>query len=156
MIRRPPRSTLFPYTTLFRSLEEKRAAAQGECFVDWAGWGGAVADNQQHILPLARAGVLGFKCFLIYPGCDGFRSEEHTSELQSQSNLVCRLLLEKKNTTPVVSPKSRPQRGALGQYHSIIHPRRDSPVSYKGDHQPTHSPAVSTSLSLALSTCRAS
>jgi allantoinase len=54
------------------ALEEKRKAAQGECFVDWAPWGGAVADNQQHILPLARAGVLGFKCFLIYPGCDGF------------------------------------------------------------------------------------
>src|SRR5260370_20246966 len=35
-------------------------------------WGGAVADNQQHILPLAAAGVPGFKCFLIYPGCDGF------------------------------------------------------------------------------------
>jgi allantoinase len=40
--------------------------------VDWAAWGGAVADNQAHILPLARAGVPGFKCFLIYPGCDGF------------------------------------------------------------------------------------
>jgi allantoinase len=40
--------------------------------VDWAAWGGAVADNQSHILPLARAGVPGFKCFLIYPGCDGF------------------------------------------------------------------------------------
>jgi allantoinase len=61
-----------PETTTVAALKEKRAAAQGECFVDWAGWGGAVADNQQHILPLARAGVLGFKCFLIYPGCDGF------------------------------------------------------------------------------------
>ncbi len=61
-----------PETTTVAALEEKRAAAQGECFVDWAPWGGAVADNQQHILPLARAGVLGFKCFLIYPGCDGF------------------------------------------------------------------------------------
>jgi allantoinase len=61
-----------PETTTIAALEEKRAAAQGECFVDWAPWGGAVADNQQHILPLARAGVLGFKCFLIYPGCDGF------------------------------------------------------------------------------------
>ena len=40
--------------------------------VDWAAWGGAVADNQAHLLPLARAGVAGFKCFLIYPGCDGF------------------------------------------------------------------------------------
>jgi allantoinase len=61
-----------PETTTVAALEEKRAAAQGECFVDWAAWGGAVADNQHHILPLARAGVLGFKCFLIYPGCDGF------------------------------------------------------------------------------------
>jgi allantoinase len=61
-----------PETTTVVALEEKRRCAQGECFVDWAAWGGAVADNQQHILPLARAGVLGFKCFLIYPGCDGF------------------------------------------------------------------------------------
>jgi allantoinase len=61
-----------PETTTAAALEAKREAAQGECFVDWAPWGGAVADNQQHILPLARAGVLGFKCFLIYPGCDGF------------------------------------------------------------------------------------
>jgi allantoinase len=61
-----------PETTTVAALDEKRAAARGECFVDWAPWGGAVADNQQHILPLARAGVLGFKCFLIYPGCDGF------------------------------------------------------------------------------------
>jgi allantoinase len=61
-----------PETTTVAALEAKREAAQGECFIDWAAWGGAVADNQQHILPLARAGVLGFKCFLIYPGCDGF------------------------------------------------------------------------------------
>jgi allantoinase len=61
-----------PETTTVVALEQKRAAAQGECFVDWAPWGGAVADNQDHILPLAQAGVLGFKCFLIYPGCDGF------------------------------------------------------------------------------------
>jgi allantoinase len=61
-----------PETTTVAALEAKRNAAHGECFVDWAAWGGAVADNQQHILPLARAGVLGFKCFLIYPGCDGF------------------------------------------------------------------------------------
>jgi allantoinase len=61
-----------PETTTVSALEQKRDSAEGECFVDWAAWGGAVADNQQHILPLARAGVLGYKCFLIYPGCDGF------------------------------------------------------------------------------------
>jgi allantoinase len=61
-----------PETTTVAALEKKRTASLGECLVDWAAWGGAVADNPQHILPLARAGVLGFKCFLIYPGCDGF------------------------------------------------------------------------------------
>jgi allantoinase len=61
-----------PETTTVAALEEKRSSAKGECFVDWAAWGGAVADNPQHLLPLAHAGVLGFKCFLIYPGCDGF------------------------------------------------------------------------------------
>lgn len=61
-----------PETTTVAALEAKRDAAKGQCFVDWMTWGGAVADNQAHILPLARAGVPGFKCFLIYPGCDGF------------------------------------------------------------------------------------
>ncbi|WP_213806481.1 allantoinase AllB [Granulicella sp. dw_53] len=61
-----------PETTTVAALEAKREAAQGEAWVDWISWGGAVADNQQHLLPLAAAGVPGFKCFLIYPGCDGF------------------------------------------------------------------------------------
>ncbi len=68
-----------PETTTVAALEAKRAAAgtvgpnrTNQCLVDWAAWGGAVADNQQHILPLAGAGVRGYKCFLIYPGCDGF------------------------------------------------------------------------------------
>ena len=61
-----------PETTTVEALEAKRKAAHGQCFVDWAPWGGAAADNQPHILPLAHAGVLGYKCFLIYPGCDGF------------------------------------------------------------------------------------
>jgi allantoinase len=61
-----------PETTTVAALEAKRAEAQRSVFVDWMSWGGAVADNQAHILPLAQAGVPGFKCFLIYPGCDGF------------------------------------------------------------------------------------
>lgn len=61
-----------PETTSVAALELKRQAAAGQCTIDWAAWGGAVADNQANILPLARAGVPGFKCFLIYPGCDGF------------------------------------------------------------------------------------
>jgi len=63
-----------PETTTVAALEIKRAAAAGKCWVDWAAWGGAVDGNQEHMLPLARAGVLGYKCFLVYPGCDGFTS----------------------------------------------------------------------------------
>src|SRR2546430_10702795 len=76
MIRRPPRSTLFPYTTLFRSVE-----AQLQRFE--RGVSGGVV-------------VLGH--LVVVRGEALVRSEEHTSELQSQSNLVCRLLLEKKKT----------------------------------------------------------
>jgi allantoinase len=61
-----------PATTTVASLEAKRAAAHGRCRVDWAAWGGVVADNQSEIEALAAAGVLGFKCFLIHPGIDGF------------------------------------------------------------------------------------
>jgi allantoinase len=61
-----------PATTTVAALEAKRAAAQGQCWVDWAAWGGAVSDNQKDIEPLAVAGVLGFKCFLNHPGIDGF------------------------------------------------------------------------------------
>src|SRR2546430_7819051 len=99
MIRRPPRSTLFPYTTLFRST--------------------VVAGSDSKWNP----------CILRRPGGDGDRrrtrdeqiprSEEHTSELQSQSNLVCRLLLEKKKARityrmkaerPAVTRAARPRR----------------------------------------------
>src|SRR2546430_8408574 len=75
MIRRPPRSTLFPYTTLFRSLA--KAAL---------GLGGTIV----------LAGAYTMREGVIRVDVDEYRSEEHTSELQSQSNLVCRLLLEKK------------------------------------------------------------
>jgi allantoinase len=61
-----------PATTTVASLEAKRAAAHGRCHIDWAAWGGVVADNQNEIEALAAAGVLGFKCFLINPGIDGF------------------------------------------------------------------------------------
>jgi allantoinase len=63
-----------PETTNVAALEQKRAAAQHECMVDYALWGGCVDGNQNDLEPLARAGVPGFKSFLIYPGCDGFTS----------------------------------------------------------------------------------
>jgi allantoinase len=61
-----------PSTSDVAALEAKRAAARGKCRVDWAAWGSVVHDNQDHIEPLAAAGVLGFKCFLIQPGTAEF------------------------------------------------------------------------------------
>src|SRR2546427_13005483 len=84
MIRRPPRSTLFPYTTLFRS-RQRAGGGSGGGDVRGAGRKWLLGEP-------GRAAVAG-----------GLRSEEHTSELQSQSNIVCRLLLEKKKTTPLMS-----------------------------------------------------
>src|SRR2546430_10862101 len=84
MIRRPPRSTLFPYTTLFRSSvpdlsRERRLRERGV--------------RQQRDLRTSSSS-----------SSSSSRSEEHTSELQSQSNLVCRLLLEKKKNKPQIRP----------------------------------------------------
>src|SRR2546427_2007896 len=90
MIRRPPRSTLFPYTTLFRSPALgipwrtcQTARSRPPAGFDGAGNGGSArpTDGAWHV------------------GLGQLRSEEHTSELQSQSNLVCRLLLEKKKSS---------------------------------------------------------
>jgi allantoinase len=61
-----------PATTSVAALAAKRKAAQNRCWVDWGAWGGVVSDNQSNIEALAAAGVLGFKCFLIHPGIDGF------------------------------------------------------------------------------------
>jgi len=60
-----------PPTTTVAALEAKRQAAPGKCCVDWRPWGGAENDNQLHLTPLAEAGVPGYKCFLVYPGCEG-------------------------------------------------------------------------------------
>jgi allantoinase len=61
-----------PATATVTALEMKREAARGKCRVDWGAWGGVVSDNQEHIEALAAAGVLGFKCFLIDAGIEGF------------------------------------------------------------------------------------
>ena len=61
-----------PASITVDALQQKRAAAQGKCRVDWAAWGGVVKGNHQDIEPLAAAGVPGFKCFLIHPGIDEF------------------------------------------------------------------------------------
>src|SRR2546430_12616363 len=101
MIRRPPRSTLFPYTTLFRSCNVRTAVISSVSvgLIESCGFGsrgcGTIGDR---------------RCSL--------RSEEHTSELQSQSNLVCRLLLEKKN-------KSSHSRNKITQSLTVPQRERD-------------------------------
>src|SRR5258708_17966958 len=91
MIRRPPRSTLFPYTTLFRSVISGHEASEGD---------GESRAITQHTRP--RLGIFVGKHRCHRPrehgigACRRIRSEEHTSELQSPDHLVCRLLLEKK------------------------------------------------------------
>src|SRR5260370_25272674 len=100
MIRRPPRSTLFPYTTLFRSDRRLRARLT------------------QHRRVLGRP-LQAVRLARYRP--DG-RSEEHTSELQSHLNLVCRLLLEKKKKT---NPDSQRHRIADLALHDPAHATRD-------------------------------
>src|SRR3712207_7115317 len=97
MIRRPPRSTLFPYTTLFRSARLSVIAATSALSVQ----SGLVRAGQ---LPAVRGGRSDEKSG---DGSDD-RSEEHTSELQSRQYLVCRLLLEKKKRAPIMSAASTP------------------------------------------------
>src|SRR2546427_8046404 len=100
MIRRPPRSTLFPYTTLFRSPLSSVVVGVGA----WTARNSVPRRDPAHADRSAR-------------------SEEHTSELQSQSNLVCRLLLEKKNTTPrllFLPPKSYVSSSACLQRTTVL------------------------------------
>src|SRR2546430_5606142 len=99
MIRRPPRSTLFPYTTLFRSAGRRLRLV-------WHDGGCGIRDHRHHderggAKPADARGVgdLGGASEQLAL----YRSEEHTSELQSQSNLVCRLLLEKKKKNKLLT-----------------------------------------------------
>src|SRR5688572_32438151 len=100
MRRRPPRSTLFPYTTLFRSRSkterlrdviERAGGLTGEAYAGGIQFYRGYIDGQP-----SRGDRLDPAIDTLRPGPSPRRSEEHTSELQSQSNLVCRLLLEKK------------------------------------------------------------
>src|SRR2546427_4840855 len=158
MIRRPPRSTLFPYTTLFRSFADADAVTQGLRVPVVTAWysedrgsveyngkvakditlEGAteryfdimnlkIADGRAFTPQESKAGttvvVLGYDLAQkLFPGVNpiGRRSEEHTSELQSQSNLVCRLLLEKKKKN--ITRHSHDDQRNSGQGHAVRHP----------------------------------
>src|SRR2546421_6015962 len=91
MIRRPPRSTLFPYTTLFRS-RFTRWATSANSYLRTQ-YVSVTSSPAKHI---TKVFAINSQCSLLVVPTDNQRSEEHTSELQSRSDLVCRLLLEKK------------------------------------------------------------
>src|SRR5256885_6497980 len=95
MIRRPPRSTLFPYTTLFRSSVFLISASREATIWSWVFWRSSVTFFRPSALTRSRR----------IP-----RSEEHTSELQSPCNLVCRLLLEKKKNKTAIHPSAQVYR----------------------------------------------
>src|SRR3712207_6957401 len=102
MIRRPPRSTLFPYTTLVRSPQQRgrRVSWRGRMITVWSRMRGSVSLAAALALPTdfpARDEILFFTFA---------RSEEHTSELQSRQYIVCRLLLEKKQRSPPTGTSS--------------------------------------------------
>src|SRR3712207_7069763 len=92
MIRRPPRSTLFPYTTLFRSVLDNKSTVEANAFFDLTSSRGVGLAS----LPFDTVDGEGFAEFVGNQQGRAERSEEHTSELQSRQYLVCRLLLEKK------------------------------------------------------------
>src|SRR5688572_31166174 len=102
MLRPPPRSTLFPYTTLFRSGPDgplsRRVTADAGVGTGSSGGNPAWADDLARVKAHIPEGGIGIQRNIDFGPRRQFliRSEEHTSELQSQSNLVCRLLLEKK------------------------------------------------------------
>src|SRR5438067_8947180 len=98
MLRRPPKSTLFPYTTLFRSSGDTAGQIERQISV-------VFSTGQRQLFEerfTSAQGELWLETWLV-------RSEEHTSELQSRFDLVCRLLLEKKNKKKEYIPKERPE-----------------------------------------------
>src|SRR2546430_13467207 len=123
MIRRPPRSTLFPYTTLFRSVSLRRGrdhrgrAARRQPAARAGGRHQARAGRGQP--PVERDRRAPRQAGVELP-----RSEEHTSELQSQSNLVCRLLLEKKKTQQQTSSSQLPTPHTSPLAENELPPRR--------------------------------
>src|SRR3712207_6856565 len=118
MIRRPPRSTLFPYTTLFRSEDPRwyKTAVIYELYV--RGFQDGDSDGNGDFKGLTERldylQWLGVDCIWLLPM---YRSEEHTSELQSRQYLVCRLLLEKKKQLPIRPYQLRQRVTTLSKTH---------------------------------------
>jgi len=121
-----------PATTNVTALEAKRRAAEGQCRVDWAAWGGVVQNNQQDIETLARAGALGFKCFLVHPGIEEFTMVGE-SELRSALPHVARsglpLLVHAELPGPIDEATERLQDADWTTYATYLQSRPDEAES---------------------------
>ncbi len=117
-----------PATTNVAALEAKRRAAQGQCRVDWATWGGVVPDNPAEIEALAGAGVRGFKCFLVHPGIDEF-SMVREADLRKALPHVARtglpLLVHAELPGPVDGATERLQDADWRRYSTYLQSRPD-------------------------------
>src|SRR3712207_7184638 len=122
MIRRPPRSTLFPYTTLFRSPSVVAFTKDGEVLVGETAKRQAVTNVDRTIASVKRHMGTDWKKEIDGKRYTAQRSEEHTSELQSRQYLVCRLLLEKKKNLHFVcdGPRSVDYKSALPYRYSPV------------------------------------
>jgi allantoinase len=132
-----------PATTTVSALEAKRRAAQGKCRIDWGAWGGVVQGNQAEIEPLAHAGVLGFKCFLVHPGVDEFsmvREPDLRAALPHVARTGLPLLVHAELPDPIESATKQLADADWRSYSTYLHSRPDE--------------AELTAIQLMLSLCR--
>lgn len=112
-----------PATTNVAALEAKRRAANGRCWIDWAAWGGVVEDNQECIEPLAAAGVVGFKCFLVDPAIDSFTMVTEEQLRAALPNIVrtgLPLLVHAELAGPIDSATEELARSDWTSYQSFL------------------------------------
>jgi len=117
-----------PETTTVAALEAKRAAAAGKTHVDWAAWGGAVADNQQHLEALAAAGVPGYKCFLVYPGIEGFTMINQQQLMAAMPHIAktgLPLLVHAELSGPLEAAAEKLQQADWRKYETYLASRPD-------------------------------
>ncbi len=117
-----------PATTTVAALEAKRAAASGQCRVDWMAWGGVVRDNQEQIENLAAARVAGFKCFLVHPGIDGFTmvtEKELRAALPHVARTGLPLLVHAELPGPVDAATGRLAEADWSKYATYLQSRPD-------------------------------
>jgi allantoinase len=117
-----------PATTNVAALQAKRRAAQGQCRVDWAAWGGVVPDNPAEIEALAGAGVRGFKCFLVHPGIDEFsmvREPDLRTALPHLARTRLPLLVHAELPGPVDAATERLRGADWSRYTTYLQSRPD-------------------------------